>query len=55
MITTCRQQFAFCREKPAVYKAPKIVEFRDELPQSAVGKTLRKILGAEEEEKAKKK
>ncbi len=42
----------FCREKLAAYKAPKIVEFRPELPKSAVGKILRKIL--REEEAAKK-
>lgn len=41
----------FCKEKLAVYKVPKIVEFRDELPKSAVGKILRKILRAEEEAK----
>jgi len=40
---------SFCREKLAAYKAPKIVEFRDSLPKSAVGKILRKILRAEEE------
>ena len=42
---------SFCREKLAAYKAPKIVEFRDSLPKSAVGKILRKILRAEEEAK----
>jgi len=44
---------SFCREKLAAYKAPKIVEFRDSLPKSAVGKILRKILRAEEEAKQK--
>jgi long-chain acyl-CoA synthetase len=44
----------FCREKLAAYKAPKIVEFRKELPKSAVGKILRKVLKAEEMEKANK-
>ena len=43
----------FCREKLAAYKAPKLVEFRSELPKSAVGKVLRKVL--REEEAAKKK
>ncbi len=38
----------FCREKLAAYKAPKIVEFRTELPKSAVGKILRKALRDEE-------
>jgi long-chain acyl-CoA synthetase len=39
----------FCREKLAAYKVPKIVEFRESLPKSAVGKVLRKILRAEGE------
>ena len=43
----------FTREKLAAYKAPKIIEFRDALPKSAVGKILRKILRAEEAEKVK--
>ena len=43
---------AFCREKLAAYKAPKMVEFRTELPKSAVGKILRKVL--RDEEAAKK-
>jgi len=43
----------FCREKLAAYKAPKIVEFRESLPKSAVGKILRKILRAEEETRQK--
>ena len=41
----------FCREEFAVYKIPKLVEFRDELLKSAVGKVLRKILREEEEAK----
>ena len=44
----------FCREKLAAYKAPRLVEFRDSLPKSAVGKILRKTLRAEEEAKSKK-
>ncbi len=40
----------FCRERLAAYKAPKIIEFRDELPKSAVGKILRKVLRAEAEQ-----
>jgi long-chain acyl-CoA synthetase len=43
----------FCREKLAAYKAPKIIEFRDELPKSAVGKILRKVLRDEEAKKGK--
>jgi long-chain acyl-CoA synthetase len=45
----------FCRSKLAAYKAPKLVEFRESLPKSAVGKILRKILRAEEEAKLKPK
>ncbi len=43
---------AFCKEKLVAYKVPKIVEFRESLPESAVGKILRKAL--REEEIAKK-
>jgi long-chain acyl-CoA synthetase len=43
----------FCKTKLAVYKVPKIVEFRDSLPKSAVGKVLRKVLRDEEEAKQK--
>jgi len=45
---------AFCREKLVAYKVPKLVEFRDSLPKSAVGKVLRKILRDEEEAKKNK-
>lgn len=44
---------AFCREKLAPYKVPKLVEFRPSIPKSAVGKILRKILRDEEISKAK--
>ncbi|MEQ6375721.1 long-chain-fatty-acid--CoA ligase [Bacillaceae bacterium S4-13-58] len=42
---------AFCRERLAAYKVPKIYEFRDELPKTAVGKILRRALIDEEKEK----
>ena len=35
---------AFCRERLAAYKIPKIIEFRDSLPKSLVGKILRRVL-----------
>jgi long-chain acyl-CoA synthetase len=35
---------AFCKDKIAGYKAPKVVEFRDALPKSSVGKILRREL-----------
>jgi len=38
---------AFCKERLAPYKAPKSVEFRDELPKSTVGKLLRRVLAEE--------
>jgi long-chain acyl-CoA synthetase len=42
---------AFCRGKLAAYKAPKAIEFRDDLPKTAVGKILKKKLRAEENAK----
>jgi long-chain acyl-CoA synthetase len=41
---TKREILAFCKEKLAVYKVPKIFHFRDSLPKSAVGKVLRREL-----------
>ena len=41
----------FCKECMTGYKVPKIIEFRDELPKSNVGKILRRVL--KDEEKAK--
>ncbi|MDY0045744.1 MAG: long-chain fatty acid--CoA ligase, partial [Syntrophales bacterium] len=41
----------FCKARLAAYKVPKLVEFRTELPTSAVGKILRKILRDEEKRK----
>lgn len=35
---------AFCKEKMAAYKYPRIVEFMDELPKTATGKFLRRAL-----------
>jgi len=43
---------SYCKETLAPYKVPKILEFRDELPKSAVGKILKRVLAAEEREKA---
>ncbi len=44
----------FCKTKLTAYKVPKLVEFRDSLPKSAVGKILRKVLKQEEAEKHRK-
>ncbi len=50
---TEEEVLSFCKEKLAAYKRPKIVEFRDSLPKSTVGKILRKTLRTEEEKKRK--
>ena len=39
---------AFCKENLAPYKVPRWVEFRSELPKTAVGKILRRILVEED-------
>ncbi|MBN1883584.1 MAG: long-chain fatty acid--CoA ligase [Deltaproteobacteria bacterium] len=44
---------AYCKEKMAAYKVPKLVEFFDDLPKSTVGKILRRKLKEMEIEKAK--
>lgn len=44
---------SFCREKLAVYKVPKLVEFMDELPKSTVGKVIRRKLKEMEMERTK--
>jgi len=35
---------AYCRDNLAGYKRPRLIEFRDELPKSPVGKILRREL-----------
>lgn len=44
----------YCKQHLAAYKVPKIIEFRKELPMSAVGKILRKVLREEEMKKVTK-
>ena len=51
---TAEEIISFCKKKLAAYKSPKFVEFRQELPKSAVGKILRKILKDEEAAKQEK-
>jgi long-chain acyl-CoA synthetase len=46
--TTEEEILVFCKERLAPYKAPQAVEFRDDLPKSAVGKLLRRVLVEEE-------
>jgi long-chain acyl-CoA synthetase len=43
---------SYCKENLAPYKVPGQVEFRDELPKSAVGKLLRRVLAEDERAKA---
>ncbi len=45
----------FCKERLARYKVPRSIEFRSELPKSAIGKLLRRVLVEEELQKLKKK
>jgi len=52
---TAEEITAYCRENLTGYKMPKMIEFRDELPKSNVGKILRRPLRDEEMEKLKKK
>jgi long-chain acyl-CoA synthetase len=35
---------AYCRERLAAYKYPRVIEFRDELPKNALGKVLKREL-----------
>lgn len=39
-----RELIAFCQERLANFKVPQIVEFREEIPRSPLGKVLRKYL-----------
>jgi long-chain acyl-CoA synthetase len=41
---TVEELKAFCRENLTGYKRPKVIEFRDTLPKSNVGKILRREL-----------
>ena len=48
---TAEEVTNYCKENLAAYKVPKIIEFIDELPKSAVGKILRRKLKEMEVEK----
>jgi long-chain acyl-CoA synthetase len=41
----------WCKENMAAYKRPRSIEFRQELPKSAAGKILRRILTEEEQKR----
>jgi long-chain acyl-CoA synthetase len=45
---TEQQVLDACARQLSAYKVPKMVELRDSLPKSAVGKALRRVLLAEE-------
>ena len=45
---TGEEIIAFCRERMAAYRVPRIVEFRTDLPKSIIGKVLRRELREEE-------
>lgn len=48
---TDKELMEFCKQNLARYKVPRLIEFREELPKTMVGKILRRVLV--EEEKAK--
>jgi len=50
-ILTAAEVANYCKENLAAYKVPKIIEFIDELPKSAVGKILRRKLKEMEAQK----
>ncbi|MHB9058574.1 MAG: long-chain-fatty-acid--CoA ligase [Bacillota bacterium] len=45
---------AFCRERMAAFKAPRLLEFRTSLPKTMVGKVLRRVLVEEDKVKMAK-
>ncbi|MGH7493117.1 MAG: long-chain-fatty-acid--CoA ligase [bacterium] len=47
------EMIAYCQQYLAKYKAPKLVEFRQALPKSMIGKVLRRVLVEEERNKQK--
>jgi long-chain acyl-CoA synthetase len=49
---TVDELMAFCKERLTNYKRPSIIEFRDSLPKTMVGKVLRRQLVADDKTKA---
>jgi long-chain acyl-CoA synthetase len=45
---TAEEIIEFCREQMASYRVPRLVEFRDDLPKSMIGKVLRRELREQE-------
>ncbi len=48
---TDEEVIEYCKKNLAAYKVPKLVEFKDELPKTMIGKVLRRMLREEEEKK----
>lgn len=44
-----KEMEAYCRQKLAAYKIPRLYEFRDELPTTLTGKILKRVLISEEQ------
>ncbi len=51
---TADELIGYCRQHLAAYKVPRLLEFRAELPKSAVGKVLRRELVAQEPRRAQR-
>ncbi|CAH8243864.1 long-chain fatty acid--CoA ligase [Paenibacillus melissococcoides] len=49
--TTAEELEAWCRERLAAYKVPRLYEFREELPKTMVGKVLRRRLAEDERQR----
>lgn len=49
---SAEELISFCKENLAPFKVPRLLEFRDELPKSGVGKILKRVLADEERKKA---
>ena len=52
---TEKEVIDYCKENLAAYKVPKLIEFKDELPKTVIGKILRRKLREMELEKIKEK
>ncbi|MEM1589996.1 MAG: AMP-binding protein, partial [Candidatus Bathyarchaeia archaeon] len=50
---TEKELLEWCRDNIAAYKRPREIEFREDLPKSAAGKVLRRVLMEEEHERTK--
>jgi long-chain acyl-CoA synthetase len=48
---TADELIAFCREQLAPFKVPRVIEFRDTLPKTLIGKVLRRQLAEEDKQK----